>query len=230
VDENGKVTGANGWLSTPKQADTYPLVSAREAFDALPSVPRMMMCPVSPEGGCKEPAPAEITGAHLGLSLQPLAAGGQILVPAWLFDVKGSTDPVAGVAVEPRFLASDEPTGRPTVGPSPGPSDNPGSPTQVEPPAPARSPLSFDSAYRAKIPNAVVVQYGDSSSCPHQNVTHAVKESATSVVVVLEADPMNTLVACTDNYLAKKVEVALQAPLGDRKVIDGTSGREIPLS
>ena len=225
VDEHGKVTGGNGWLAAPEKSDTYPLVTAREAFDGLPMPPRIMSCEVTPGGGCKEAAPAEVTGAHLGLTVAQLAGGGQVLVPAWLFDVMGSPDPVAGVAVEATYLAPPEqPTG-PAVG----------KPTQAEPAtappaAGSRGPLSFDSASRATTADAVVVQYGESGSCPRLHVTHAVKEDASRVVVLLEADTLDPKRMCTDDYRARNVTVALQAPLGTRTVVDGTSGREVAVS
>ena len=227
VDQNAHLTGAGGWLGQPEKADSYPLISARAAFDALPIAPRMMMlCPVTKDGGCQEPPPAEITGAHLGLMVAPLADGGQVLLPAWLFDVKGSEEPVAAVAVEPKYLgtpAGSEP-GKPGVAPGM-------PPTQVDPPPPSdRAMLSFDSAHRAKTTDAVMVQYGDSGSCPHTNVTHFAKESADTVVVVLEADTMNAKVACTDDYHPVLVEVVLQAPLGDRQIIDGATGKPVALS
>ena len=225
VDEHGKVTGGTGWLAAPKKSDTYPLVTAREAFDGLPMPPRIMSCEVTPGGGCKEPAPTEVTGAHLGLTVAQLAGGGQVLVPAWLFDVKGSPDPVAGVAVEATYLASSEQPTDPATG----------KPFQTEPAAAPpsagpRGPLPFDSASRATTADAVVVQYGESGSCPRLHVTHAVKEDATRVIVVLEADTPDAKGACTADYRAKNVTVALQAPLGTRTVVDGTSGREIALS
>lgn len=225
VDQNGRLTGANGWLGEPVKADTYPLITAREAFDALPVMPRMMMsCPVSPQGGCQEPPPAEIIGAHLGLTVAQLAEGGQVLLPAWLFDVKGSDEPVPAVAVEPRYLSSGSDPGNPDPGNPP-----PGKPTQVFP-APSRSQLSFDHAYRSTTAAAVVVQYGDSGSCPHQNVQQIVKEDATTVRVFLDADSGPEGVACTDDYHPVKLEVPLQGPLGDRKVVDGSTGREIAVS
>jgi hypothetical protein len=225
VDQNGKLVGASGWLASPERADNYPLITARQAFDALPIAPRMLACPVTPEGGCAAPEPAQITGAHLGLTVAQLASGGQVLVPAWLFDVKGSEDPVAGVAVEPKYLGSgDGPGDQPTTDPATG------KPTQVDPAPPSRSPLAFDSAFRAKTDNAVVVQYGDSGSCPHTGVTHVAKEDASTVVVLLEADPMDPNTACTADYRAVKVEVALQAPLGTRTVIDGATGKPVAVS
>ncbi len=253
VNQDAKVVSGSGWLSSPDKADSYPLISARAAFEALAPMARILSCEMTPDGGCKEPAPIDITGAHLGLTVAQLADGGQVLLPAWLFDILGSPDPVAGVAVEPKYLGTGtdpgtEPTapgtdpGTPVEPPSSGeppppaqpPSSTEPKPTRSPPsstePKPTRSPLAFDSAYRAKTANAVLVQYGDSSSCAHTGVTHAVKESADSVVVLLEADTMEPLRACTEDYRPVQVEVALQAPLGDRTVIDGSNGREVPLS
>jgi hypothetical protein len=137
VDRAGEVQSAHGWLAAATRGERYPLVTARAAFDALPVPPQMLMlCPVGPDGkGCVTPPPAEVTGAHLGLSLQELADGGRLLVPSWLFDVKGSTEPLAAVAVEPRWLVSGTPS---ASAPPPG-TVQPGLPESA-PPAPA--PLS----------------------------------------------------------------------------------------
>ena len=227
VDADAKVVGGSGWLASPERADTYPLVTAQEAFDALPPTARPLVCAVTPDGGCKEPGPVEITGAHLGLTVAPLREGGQVLVPAWLFDVKGSTEPVAAVAVQPQFLLKDDPT------PSE-PAVEPGTPESVPPApngtAPARGPLSFDSAFRGDTPNSVVVQYGESGSCPNRNVTSVAKEDATTVYVVLEADLMPPDQVCTADYRPVRVTVDLQAPLGERKVVDTSTGKQVPLS
>jgi len=223
VDATGSVTDASGWLGTLVRGDSYPLITAQQAFATLPAMPRMMLaCPVTPDGtGCPAPAPVAITGAHLGLTVHPLLDGGQVLVPAWLFEVRGSSDPIAAVAVDPKYLPQPEP-GTPVGGP-------PVSGNAV-PPAGPRAPFSFTKASRTAEAGILSVEYGDSSSCPHQNVTHSVKESADSVVVVLEADSFRSLVACTDDYKAIDVVIKLQAPLGDRTVIDGATGRTIPLS
>ncbi|MGB8651666.1 MAG: hypothetical protein WCD35_13515 [Mycobacteriales bacterium] len=226
VDRQGLVTFASGWLGEATKGDSYPLVSAQQAFEALPALPRALLCPIGPDGkGCGAPTPIEVTGAHLGLSLQPLADGGQVLVPSWLFDVKGGSEPVVGVAVEPRFLTPTEPSGTPSAVPVPPPGT-----TTPATPAPARSPFAFDGAARASVAAAVVVRYGDSSSCPHAHVTHAVKESATTVVVVLEADALPQGIACTTDYRPMTLQIPLQAALGQRTVVDGTTGRAVPLT
>lgn len=117
VSADGKVTGGNGWLATPDRGDAYPLITAQEAFDNLPPRVVAMLCPIGPDGqGCLPPAPTEVTGAHLGLSLQPMRDGSQLLVPSWLFTVKGWTEPVPVVAVQEKFLSTGEeppPTGKP---------------------------------------------------------------------------------------------------------------------
>ncbi|MFD9434999.1 hypothetical protein [Streptomyces sp. NPDC060002] len=127
VSAQGEVVAGNGQLETPVKGDTYPLLSAQEALDALNAGPgtdhRMGI------GGCASPVPlkdrlespcgastaapqaqtATVEDAVLGLA--PHTSGGrQVLVPSWLFDVKAAG--VAGgytvtqPAVEPAYLQS----------------------------------------------------------------------------------------------------------------------------
>ncbi|MFH0176879.1 hypothetical protein [Streptomyces cacaoi] len=137
VDAQGEVVGGNGQLEAPVKGDTYPLLSAQEALDALNAAPgtdhRMGI------GGCASPVPlkdrlespcgsstaapqaqtATVEDAVLGLA--PHTSGGrQVLVPSWLFDVTASG--VAGgytvtqPAVEPAYLKSaTTPTPTPTA-------------------------------------------------------------------------------------------------------------------
>ncbi|MDQ0580532.1 hypothetical protein [Streptomyces rishiriensis] len=141
VDAQGEVVGGNGQLETPVKGDTYPLLSAREALDALNAAPgtdhRMGI------GGCASPVPlkdrlespcgasttapgtqtATVEDAVLGLAPHT-SDGRQVLVPSWLFDVRAAG--VAGgytvtqPAVEPAYLKSattptPTPTGTPTA-------------------------------------------------------------------------------------------------------------------
>lgn len=234
VDASLKVLSASGFLSGPTAGDTYPLVTAREAFDQLPFLARGEACQVAPDGqGCVEPPAPEITGATVGLQLVTTAKGEQVLVPAWLFDLKGSDEPLAQIAIDPEFLGTaPEPTGEP--GPKPSSGSGGGS-EPVPPPAdggddPAREAISFDQAFRGSTPASVVVQFGQSGSCPRTNVTHSVKESADAVYVVLEADRLPADQACTADYNPVKVTVKLQAALGDRKVFDASRNSEVRLS
>ncbi|MET7651368.1 hypothetical protein [Streptomyces sp. NPDC005486] len=127
VNAQGEVVGGNGQLEAPSKGDTYPLLSAREALDALNAAPgtdhRMGI------GGCASPVPLKdrlespcgsSTGAPKGetatvedavLGLAPHTSGGrQVLVPSWLFEVKasGAADgyTVTQPAVEPAYLKS----------------------------------------------------------------------------------------------------------------------------
>ena len=242
VDQDGKVSGGGGYLGTPDKGDSYPLVTAQEAYDELPPMERtMMMCPVGPDGqGCVQPQPTEVTGAHLGLMVEGMADGDLGLLPAWLFEVKGWTVPLPVVAVQKQYLPDPEPVASddPGVVPPDGgtTSTKPEPPGEV-PPAPpvadpgaSRTAFSFDKAARGTEPNQLVVTYGDSSSCPHENVTAEAKEDPTAVYVVLEADARDPKTICTDDYRIMTKTVTLRAPLGDRKVYDATTGKAVPLS
>lgn len=233
VGRDGTVQGGGGFLATPDKGDTYPLVTAGDAYDELPPMMTAMLCPVGPDGkGCTEPAPLEITGARLGLMLSALADGGQALVPAWLFEVKDWTEPLAVVAVQKQYLP--QPSPEPTSKPEPGGSTEP-DPGGVVPPAPpassdpgiARQDVRIDKASAGKGETLVAV-YGQSGSCPLQNVSSQVKESPDTVWVALQADAPEPDRVCTEDYQSAELVVALQAPLGDRKVIDLSTNKEVP--
>jgi hypothetical protein len=230
IDAEDLVVGGNGYLGQPSSGASYPLVSAAEAFKNLPEQPRtMMLCPetTGSEPACPEPVPAKVTGAELGLQLTALADDEAALLPAWLFTVEGWPTPLPQPAIEPRFLKLPEP-----VKVDPGLVDPAEPPTQVDPvppvePSASRASFGFDAAFPSDDPNVVIVQYGDSGSCPHANVTHLVKESSDSVVVFLEGDAMSTKQACTDDYRQMLVTVQLDAPLGNRTVIDGSRSEPV---
>ena len=243
VGADMKINNASGFIGGPTKSDVYPLISAQDAVDKIPSYARMDACMLAPEGkGCVEPPAPEITGGEVGLMLVSTSKGVQVLVPAWLFTVKGSEEPLAQIAVDPAFLGTEpEPTEVPEPGetkPGTEPGDGGGSDPgtgggSVPPPPPAeqgRQSLAFDSAYRGSTPASVVVQYGDSSSCPHANVTHQVKETPEAVYVVLEADPFPPDRACTADYRAMKVTVKLASALGNRTVYDASRNKQVKLS
>jgi hypothetical protein len=109
VDRTGSISYASGWLGTRTPGDTYPVVSAQEAYSEMPVLAHPDICQVAPGGkGCVEPEPVHITGAQLGLSVQATTDGGSVLVPSWLFTTK-PTGVVAVVAVERQYRTSQEP-------------------------------------------------------------------------------------------------------------------------
>jgi hypothetical protein len=162
VDEHGQIVDASGWLATPTQGPAYPLISARQAYDQLLAQPQPMMgqamapCRIIPgTSGCAPIPDRVVTGATLGLTQAYSTDHGVLLVPAWLFQVRGETTPVAVVAVEPAFLGvPGQPSagGRPTTGTEPGSiggasgtngsTMNPGPPPRVEPGGPATAPAT----------------------------------------------------------------------------------------
>lgn len=131
--------------------------------------------------------------------------------------VSSDDEPTAAPSTAPRRTAAPAPA--PSTLPTPGPA----------PSGAARTSFGFDAAYGTDEPDEVVVQYGDSSSCPHVDVTHAVRESAERVVVTLEADAADPGRACTADYRQMLVPVRLAQPLGDRVLVDGHRGEAVPV-
>jgi hypothetical protein len=225
VSAQGEVVGANGQLKAPVKGDTYPLLSAREALDALNAAPgsdhRMGI------GGCASPVPLKdrlespcgsstvtpkgetvtVTDAVLGLA--PHTSGGrQVLVPSWLFDVKG-TGAAAGYrvtqpAVDPAYL-------KPATTPSPTPTATSG-PRNVK-----------VDGYTAEGRELVVSFTG--GVCADYRATAA--ESDDQVKVTVTETPWKSKVCI---MIAKEYHqtVQLDEPLGSRKVV-GADGAAIPL-
>jgi hypothetical protein len=106
-NDRDQVVDASGWVGAPQRGRSYPLISADRAFALLSEQRRMVpeLCRVRKDGkpGCEPWPPGVVTGATLGLSLRH-DLGRPLLVPSWLFDIRGSAQPVAVVAVDPRWL------------------------------------------------------------------------------------------------------------------------------
>ena len=168
VDEQGQVVDASGWLATPAAAAAYPLISARQGYDQLLQQPQPMMalgmpCRIVPgTQGCAPIPDRVVTGATLGLTQAFGTDRGILLVPAWLFQMRGQSTPVAVVAVQRSFLGQPDqpaPGGGPTIGGQPGrvgsepgsvgggsapngSTEVTGAPTQVEQGGPAMAPAT----------------------------------------------------------------------------------------
>lgn len=93
-----------------------------------------------------------------------------------------------------------------------------------------REAFGFDGAYADADPKVLIIRYGDSGTCPSEAVSHAVAQQSDRVVVTLTRTPMPAGQACTSDYRAMLVRVALTAPLGSRKIVDGSRQQPVPLS
>ncbi|MCX4761393.1 hypothetical protein OG562_10460 [Streptomyces sp. NBC_01275] len=229
VNAQGEVVGANGQLKTPVKGDTYPLLSAREALDALNAAPgtdhRMGI------GGCASPVPLKdrlespcgsstaapqqetATVEHAVLGLAPHTSGGrQVLVPSWLFDVRASAGgddyTVTQPAVDPAYLTSAT-----TAAPLP-------TPTSTATSGPQNVQVD---GYTVEGSELVVSFTG--GVCGDYESTAS--ESGDEVKVTVTETPWPDKVCI---MIAKEYHqtVKLDEPLGSRKVV-GSDGKAIPL-
>ncbi|WP_416756841.1 hypothetical protein ACMAVT_24660 [Streptomyces sp. FW42] len=236
VGASGEVVGGSGRLAEPVKGDEYPVVSAREALDAMNGAPgagdRVEI------GGCATPAPLDegqqqeepcapakpagetvaVDEAVFGLAAHSVD-GRPALVPSWLFEVRpaGSDNPftVTHPAVEPEFLAAPTGSGeRPGEEPS-GPGDEPTS-------APATRDVEVE-GYTAQGDELTVTFTG--GVCADYKATAS--ESASKVTVRVTETPWPDKVCI---LIAKQYEqtLRLEAPLGDRQVVTA-DGEPVPL-
>jgi hypothetical protein len=119
IDGSRTIVSADGWLPDPDRGADYPVISAQRAFELLQLQPRpaIMLCAQRPDGkpGCADMPPTEVTSATLGVTLDR-DGDKSVLVPAWLFSIKGQDDPVSQVAIDPSYLA---PPTQPSIEPEP---------------------------------------------------------------------------------------------------------------
>ncbi|MFJ8945775.1 hypothetical protein ACIRG4_21495 [Streptomyces sp. NPDC102395] len=150
VNGQGEVVSGNGQLKTPAEGDSYPVLSARETLDRMNAAPGTDRR--TGIGGCATSAPLDgrpqgredrlaspcapsadmpgkqtrkqtVTVEEAVFGLAPHSSGGrQVLVPSWLFEVRGAGDgtyTVTHPAVEPEYLggpATASPSGGATAG------------------------------------------------------------------------------------------------------------------
>lgn len=238
VDAAG-IRSAQGWLAGTLPGDAYPLVSAREAFDRLDRLPVPMtatptaQCPaigagaVAPWPACG--GPVTVVGATLGLSLQ-WEGDRPLLVPSWLFAVKGSDQPLAQVAVDPAYVQAPATPPVPSTVPTTEPGTGPGLGGGVPPDAPTAEPTvasRFGTVARGAESHTLVVTFtGGVAMCVRYQVL--AKESADRVVLSLD-EQRATRGPCVALAQVYERTVRLRAPLGDRSVVDAASGRVLPV-
>ncbi|MEV5973618.1 hypothetical protein [Streptomyces sp. NPDC051921] len=242
VGPDGSLVAGSGRLKEPAKGDTYPVIGAKKALaelneDAKGAGPiGIGGCATDPPAGTAErpggkpggnpdapcqvvvdPAPPHevaVTGAVFGLAAQ-YVDGEQALVPAWLFTARGEAPgsrpyTVVRTAVDAKYLV---PPAKPT--PSPTPTPNQGT-------APVRQISSFTTDASGR--KLSVTFWG--GACSTYTVT--AEESARQVVVRVKETPTEPGRACIMIALEVTRTVTLQAPLGDRPVVDGASDQAVP--
>ncbi|MFE0455323.1 hypothetical protein ACFW2D_29470 [Streptomyces sp. NPDC058914] len=225
VNAQGEVAGGSGQLKAPVKGDSYPVLSAQETLD------RMNAAPGTDHragiGGCAGPVPLEdgarstcggstsvpqktaLTVEDAVFGLAPHASGGrQVLVPSWLFEVRGTADvhTVTHPAVEPEYLGS------------------PGASTpSAEPSSGGRTSDVQVDGYTAEGRELTVSFTG--GVCSTYKATAVESEDEVEVTVTATSDPDKVCILIAQVY---HQTVQLDEPLGGRTVV-GSDGREIPL-
>ncbi|WP_326591275.1 hypothetical protein [Streptomyces sp. NBC_01294] len=224
VGADASVVGGSGELKAPVRAAEQPVVGAVEALARLnaksggregspepsgcaTSVPLTPDTPVgatdtvpcNPEPRPMKPPRTEtVRGAALGL-VPGTVDGSRGLVPAWLFEVAGQGGAPGHTVAQP--AAAQEST--------PGPKDG-------------RTVPGF--SYAEADRKLTVNFWGSVCS------TYAVeaREQAESVMVKITDTPNKPGQACIMLAQEMSLTVTLQQPLGDRKVLDATTGKPLP--
>ncbi|MFG2876819.1 hypothetical protein ACGFYU_17805 [Streptomyces sp. NPDC048337] len=229
VGADASVVAGSGELKTPVRAAEQPVVGAVEALARLnaksggtkgtdtgpsgcaTSVPLDPDTPLGPTDvppcnpeprPMKPPRTETVKGAALGLA-PGTVDGARGLVPAWLFEVAGKDGAPGHTVAQPASAQDTGPT------PAPGRKDGPTVP-------------GF--SYAASDRTLTVNFWGGVCS------TYALeaREQPESVLVRITDTPNKPGQACIMIAKEMSLTVTLQQPLGDRKVVDATSGQSLP--
>ncbi|MEU5524342.1 hypothetical protein ABZ759_27725 [Streptomyces sp. NPDC047860] len=235
VGATGEVVGANGRLAEPVKGDVYPVVDAQEALELMNAAPGAGR--TADIGGCATSVPleedrqqeecgpatkpagdtVEVDAAVFGLAAHSVD-GRPALVPSWLFEVRpaGAQEAftVTHPAVDPEFLAPRSQSGEASPRPS-GPGDEP---TGV----PSAREVDVE-GYTAQGKELTVVFTG--GVCADYKVTARGSGDRVTVRVTETPWPGKVCIMIAKQY---QETVQLDAPLGDRKVVD-TDGEPVPL-
>ncbi|MFF4176082.1 hypothetical protein [Streptomyces sp. NPDC001750] len=234
VGPDGDVVGGSGRLKGLEKGDSYPVISAGEALKQLNGSSSRTGRGSGIEG-CAEPVPLEgdlkspgvrcgtrtgaepptttvtIDKAVFGLSMQHVA-GEPALVPSWLFSVRsaagGAGTTLARVAVDPAYLAKAKDAPAAPPGETGGTS---GGSRQIQ-------------SYSADGRNLSVTFWG--GVCGTYAASAA--EDGKAVRVTVTESKQEGKKVCVTMAQELTRTVTLDAPLGDRAVIDAASGARVP--
>ncbi|MFJ3883142.1 hypothetical protein ACIPW5_37555 [Streptomyces sp. NPDC090077] len=227
VGADGAVVAGSGELKVPVRAGERAVVGAAEALERLNAAAKgggdgtgpgpsgcattVPLTPDTPTGATdtlpcnpeprpmKPPRTESVRGAVLGL-VAGTVDGGRGLVPAWLFEVAGAQGKPGRTVVQP---AAAEDAGSP-----------------VPPTAHTVPGFSYAQADRTLTVNF----WGGVCS----TYTLEAREEAASVLVKITDTPNKPGQACIMIAQEMALTATLQQPLGDRKVVDATSGKPLP--
>ncbi|MCJ0868164.1 hypothetical protein [Streptomyces sp. AP-93] len=234
VGVDSKVVSGSGELKVPVRAAEQPVIGAVDALARLNDKSRgsgatdpgpsgcatsVPLTPDTPDGAtdtlpCNpEPRPMKpsrtesVRAAELGL-VPGTVDGARGLVPAWLFEVAGKGGGPGHTVAQPAGLTEEIP-----------PVDLP---TPVDPPAKGQTVPGF--SYSSADRTLTVNFWGGVCS------TYAleVREQPESVMVRITDTPNKPGQACIMLAQEMTVTATLQQPVGDRKVVDATTGKAVP--
>ncbi len=235
VVNGSEVLSAQGRLADTEEGTSYPLVTAAKAWDDLVRTPlpmTLMACPEQLPPGQDPVAcggPVTVTGAELGLSLQ-WSETGPLLVPSWLFEVEGSPDPLARIAVDPRYVEPADAPRRTAV------RSGRRRPRVDRHRRSARhTQHSTEHRARPRRPHVAVHLRHPGCRRPVLDVTfwggvedcyaYTVRAQEGAEVVALSLSERSTFKgACIDMAQEYDRTVRLEQPLGVRRVVDATTG------
>ncbi|WP_328298257.1 hypothetical protein OG389_10815 [Streptomyces sp. NBC_00435] len=229
VGADSRVVSGSGELKAPAKAAEQPVIGAVDALARLNEKTRgaadgtgpgpsgcATSVPLTPDTAVgatdtlpcnpeprpmKPPRTESVRGAALGL-VPGTVGGARGLVPAWLFEVAGRDGGPGHTVAQPAALAGETP---PVVPPAKGLT------------APGTSYTAADRTLTVNFWGGVCSTYALEA-----------REQADSVLVKITDTPNKPGGACIMIAQDMTVTAQLQQPLGDRKVIDATTGKALP--
>ncbi|MFI0778842.1 hypothetical protein [Streptomyces sp. NPDC021212] len=212
VGADGQLTGGNGALATPKEGDSYPLISAQQALKKLNAT--------APRSGAGGSGKVTVKSVTFGLAAHSVE-GRRALVPSWIFKTEptGANGVAATLpypAVKPEFIKKKS-------GDAPGQGRK--GEKRSEPGTPGRGSKADDiTSYSADGKTLTLRFWG--GVCDTYSVS--ADETSKKVTVEITSKPKRPGQACI--LMAKEMtkKVTLDKPVDGRAVVDKSTGEKVP--